>query len=57
MTIGTKERKFQKKISEGGEDYYKIQHIPLIQFPNVGPPEPEASGCPPIYHLIKGIEY
>ena len=32
FTIDTREREFQKKISKGGEDYYKIQHIPLIRY-------------------------
>ncbi|KAG7588279.1 P-loop containing nucleoside triphosphate hydrolase [Arabidopsis suecica] len=32
LTIHTSEREFRKKVSKGGEDYYKIQHIPLIRY-------------------------
>ncbi|XP_023644099.1 putative disease resistance protein At1g59780 isoform X2 [Capsella rubella] len=32
FTIRTKERELQNKVSKGGEDYYKIQHIPLIRY-------------------------
>lgn len=32
LVINTTEREFQKKVSEGGEDYYKIQHITLIRY-------------------------
>ncbi|CAH8256442.1 unnamed protein product [Arabidopsis lyrata] len=31
LRIDTNEREFQKRVSKGGEDYYKIQHIPLIR--------------------------
>ncbi|CAL9238180.1 unnamed protein product [Arabidopsis halleri] len=41
LTIDTDEREFKKKVSKGGEDYYKIQHIPLIQYD--WPLEPEDS--------------
>ncbi|KAL9860487.1 putative P-loop containing nucleoside triphosphate hydrolase, leucine-rich repeat domain superfamily [Arabidopsis thaliana] len=32
LTFDTREKEFQKKVSKGGEDYYKIQHIPLIRY-------------------------
>ncbi|KAG7585256.1 NB-ARC, partial [Arabidopsis thaliana x Arabidopsis arenosa] len=32
LTIHTSEREFRNKVSKGGEDYYKIQHIPLIRY-------------------------
>ncbi|CAL9238169.1 unnamed protein product [Arabidopsis halleri] len=39
LSFYTKEREFQKKFFKGGEDYYKVQHIPLIQY--YFPPEQE----------------
>ncbi|CAL9238210.1 unnamed protein product [Arabidopsis halleri] len=31
LTIIIIEREFKKKLSKGGEDYYKVQHIPLLK--------------------------
>ncbi|CAL9238211.1 unnamed protein product [Arabidopsis halleri] len=33
LTIITTEREFTEKLSKGGEDYYKVQHIPLLSIP------------------------
>ncbi|CAH8256444.1 unnamed protein product [Arabidopsis lyrata] len=41
LSFYTKEREFQKRVSKGGEDYYKTQHIPLIRYD--WPLEPEDS--------------
>ncbi|KAG7588247.1 P-loop containing nucleoside triphosphate hydrolase [Arabidopsis suecica] len=32
LIIDTGEREFKRKVSKEGEDYYKIQHIPLIRY-------------------------
>ncbi|EOA33592.1 hypothetical protein CARUB_v10019740mg [Capsella rubella] len=39
LSIRTQEKELQKKVSKGGEDYYKIQHIPLLDYGWL--PEPE----------------
>jgi hypothetical protein len=39
LAIRTNEKVFQKKVSKGGEDYYKMQHVPLIRYN--WPQEPE----------------
>ncbi|CAA7047446.1 unnamed protein product [Microthlaspi erraticum] len=35
LTIITTESKFKEKLYRGGEDHYKVQHIPLVKIPVV----------------------